>query len=155
MGFALKTCQTLPVIRELKMHDFDRVDTVILGVACDIDSRKTASPELINEFVTTLDDTSYHVTTHESRSFSMAIPRGYYTSFKRECHDHVLCLCPIISVKRLRLVNGSLHGPAFLSKLGSSRDAAPLLHDRQWQRRRSDTASRPNGLGDSRRTPSV
>src|SRR5258708_3854365 len=61
---ALKTRQKLTVIRELKMHDFDGVDAVVFGVTGDIDSRETASPQLINEFVTSLDDTSNHVTTH-------------------------------------------------------------------------------------------
>src|SRR5579875_2595247 len=64
MGFALKTRQKLAIVRELKMHDFDRVDAIVFGVTGNIDSGKAAPPKLINEFVTSLDDTAYHVTTH-------------------------------------------------------------------------------------------
>jgi hypothetical protein len=46
------------------MHDLHGVDAIVLGVARDIDSCKTASSQLINEFVTPFDDMAYHVTTH-------------------------------------------------------------------------------------------
>src|SRR5579885_102107 len=64
MRLALETRQKLAIVGEFKMHDFDRVDAIVFGVARNIDSCETASSKLINEFVTSFDDTSYHVTTH-------------------------------------------------------------------------------------------
>src|SRR5215469_1310625 len=96
MRLALKTRKELAIVREFKMHDFDSVDAIIFRVTCDIDSRETATPKLINEFITSLDDTAYHVTTHQLCSFSKATPRGYYTSLSHECHCHILFLLALL-----------------------------------------------------------
>src|SRR5579859_4357080 len=68
MGLSLETSQQFVFIGEFEMHYLYGIDMVVFLVARNIDGGKIASSSFINEFITTFDDTSNHVTVHD-RSF--------------------------------------------------------------------------------------
>ncbi len=48
------------------MHDLHCVDMVIFCVACNINGREATPSSLVDKFISTFEDTTYHVTVHHA-----------------------------------------------------------------------------------------
>src|SRR5579859_3383140 len=86
MGLSLETSQQFVFVGEFEMHDLYGVDMIVFLVARNIDGGKIAPSSFINEFITTFDDTSNHVTVHgHGLLVSRATVSGYIIHHSRSC----------------------------------------------------------------------